>query len=355
MQYLLSSILQYQKQYFMSSNLRNRSLVSVVFLLVGVTVASAQPPIGTRASGMAGAFVGVADDASAVYWNPAGIATGTLMSAVVMFGQDEIIPDFPQKTPAQRHTVWMTGFSLPPVGLAYYRLAAYGTGSVEPAVTEGSDREEVRRRVHALTTSVLGASLLHSLSQYVVVGVTPKWVRGSAAVGVSSELDVRDALDAAADLEGRAESTFDVDVGVMMAVSHLRLGVVARNLTTPEFELDPATGEVVELDTEVRIGGAWGSSWPGVSRLVVSIDGDVTSRPTPSGDRRDIAAGVETWWFGQRLGLRAGARRSTIGDGRGAVAAGVSAAVKSGTFVEAHVMEGRDDQRGWSIGMRFGF
>ena len=32
--------------------------------------------IGTRAEGMGGAFVAVADDASAVYWNPAGIATG---------------------------------------------------------------------------------------------------------------------------------------------------------------------------------------------------------------------------------------------------------------------------------------
>ncbi len=33
--------------------------------------------IGVRAEGMGGAFVAVADDASAVYWNPAGIATGS--------------------------------------------------------------------------------------------------------------------------------------------------------------------------------------------------------------------------------------------------------------------------------------
>ena len=32
---------------------------------------------GTRAAGMAGAFVAVADDATAVYWNPAGVATGS--------------------------------------------------------------------------------------------------------------------------------------------------------------------------------------------------------------------------------------------------------------------------------------
>jgi hypothetical protein len=32
---------------------------------------------------MAGAYVGVADDATAVYWNPAGVATGALVSVVI--------------------------------------------------------------------------------------------------------------------------------------------------------------------------------------------------------------------------------------------------------------------------------
>ena len=35
--------------------------------------------VGTRAQGMAGAFVAVADDATATWWNPAGIATGALL------------------------------------------------------------------------------------------------------------------------------------------------------------------------------------------------------------------------------------------------------------------------------------
>lgn len=39
-------------------------------------------PIGARATGMGGAFVAVADDASAVFWNPAGIArlSGNILS-----------------------------------------------------------------------------------------------------------------------------------------------------------------------------------------------------------------------------------------------------------------------------------
>ena len=45
--------------------------------------AQAFATVGTRAAGMGGAFVGVADDASAIYWNPAGLAAGSYFSLVL--------------------------------------------------------------------------------------------------------------------------------------------------------------------------------------------------------------------------------------------------------------------------------
>jgi hypothetical protein len=293
--------------------------------------AEAQAPLGTRAAGLAGAFVGVADDASAVYWNPAGLATGGIVSFLATFSEENTSSHDSQAVTGERLTGRMVALSLPPVGLAYYRLGTFGTERAASVVNGLPSREEVRRSVQALSPSVAGVSLLHSLSDYIVVGATPKVMWGG-----STEVDV--------------------DAGVMVAVERVRVGLVARNLTTPSFA--QAEGGEIELSREVRLGGAWGSGWPGHSRVMVSVDGDLTSRVTPvgaGGKRRDVAAGVETWWRDRRLGLRGGVRRSTIGEARAAVAAGVSAGLTPRMLLEAHVVQGQSDERGWSIGVRMGF
>jgi hypothetical protein len=340
----------------MLTKIRNQALFSVVLLLVTVELAAAQAPVGTRASGMAGAFVAVADDATAVYWNPAGVATGSIVSLAIDFGRHDGVPKSTQSVAGQKDTATLVAVSATAVGIAYYRLETYATSAVEPAVTAVQSREEVRRRVHALTTHTAGVSLLHSLSDHLVVGITPKVVRGSAQRGLGG-IDVHEALDTAKELEGRASVAFDVDAGAMVTANHLKFGVVARNLAAPTFAKATVgkpseDGEPIRLEREVRVGAAWGSSWPGLSRVIVSMDGDVLSRATAAGDRRDVAAGVETWWRGQRLGLRGGVRRSTIGDARAAVAAGISAGMTSGMLLEAHVVRGQAAERSWSLGAR---
>src|SRR5688572_12357906 len=122
--------------------LKSRVSVCVLLAVVGVSgVAEAQALLGTRAAGMAGAFVGVADDASAVYWNPAGLATGAIVSFLVTFSEERIAADDAQAAADERHTGGMVALSLPPIGLAYYRIGAYGTAVAPPAVTRPSSRE----------------------------------------------------------------------------------------------------------------------------------------------------------------------------------------------------------------------
>ncbi len=186
-----------------------------------------------------------------------------------------------------------------------------------------------------MQTSTLGVSLVQSLSERIIIGATPKFVRG----GVTN--------------------TFDLDAGVMVSMRKFRLGMVARNLTTPTFAKAtagrPGDDVRIELGREVRVGGAWGSGWTGVSRVIVAVDADVKARPTATGERRDITGGVESWWFNQRFGLRGGLSRSTIGDARPTMAAGISAGLSPGMLLEAHVMRGEAESRSWSIGARVFF
>jgi hypothetical protein len=308
----------------MLTKMRNPALVAIFFALTTAELAGAgQSPLGTRAAGMAGAFVAVADDATAVYWNPAGTAAGPFVSAVIDYGRSE--PEHPSQTVGtQQDTTAFVGISATAIGLAYYRLPTYGTA----AVSDGQSREEVGS-VHSVTTDTLGVSLVQSLTDYVVIGATPKVVWGPSG------------------------TSFDVDAGVMVAANRFRLGLVGRNLTTPSFQTDE--GVAVDLEQEWRAGLAWGSGWKGISRVIVSFDADLKDRITPLGDRRDVAAGLETWWRQQRLGVRGGWRRSTIGDGRAAVAAGLSAGLKPGILLDAHVMRGQDEDRSWSVGVRMLF
>ena len=104
----------------MSPNFINRSLAAVVLSLAIASPAGAQSSLGVRANGMGGAFVGVADDATAVYWNPAGLATGAIASLNLEFGG---LDPLGMTGPALKHALlasFQPGFSLRPVILSAY-------------------------------------------------------------------------------------------------------------------------------------------------------------------------------------------------------------------------------------------
>lgn len=313
----------------------------------------AQGPVGSRASGLGGAFVAVADDATAVYWNASGLATGGMVSLVLDYGRSDQVPDTSTEA-GERLTAGFVAVSAPPLGLAYYRVGTYAAARESAGVGAG-DREEMGRSVKALVVSVAGVTLLHSVADFLVVGGTIKLVRGEAAAGMSRAADAGRALGDAGRLSRAGGTTGDADLSAMLAMPRLRLGIVAHNLTTPRFALDGAGASAVELDRQVRVGGAWGSGWPGVSRWIAAVDADLTVRRAPSGSRRDLAAGVESWWLGRRLGLRGGLRGSLEGAARPEASAGASAALARGVYVDAHLARGAAAQRAWGIAARLAF
>ena len=136
---------------------------------------------------MAGAFVGVADDATAVYWNPAGVATGAYRQLCPGCHGQEIRAGRRRRPAAgERHTERIVALSAPAVGLGYYRRSMAADDAATPAVTGPPSREEVRRSVQALTTSTVGVSLVQSMKSTSWSAVTLKFVHGDggrASVG----------------------------------------------------------------------------------------------------------------------------------------------------------------------------
>ena len=72
---------------------------------------------------MAGAFVAVADDASAVHWNPAGLVVGRLVGVTIGWdGFQFRNPDAPPTEGAGRDTGGLISLGTWPLGVSYGRF-----------------------------------------------------------------------------------------------------------------------------------------------------------------------------------------------------------------------------------------
>ena len=304
---------------------------------------------GVRALGMGGAFVAVADDSSATWWNPAGLAEGPFLDSAVA----RTIAEVPDQLPARRDTLASFTVASPPLGISYYRLRLThieGSGSTGDLP---ANREEGRAgTVRSLAVTQFGATLIQTLSPGIHAATTLKYVRGTARIGMADTptFDVGDRLDEGDDLAGGdAKGRFDFDVGFLGVAGPFRLGVVGRNLRAPTFG-------TIELPRQVRAGVAFDASKTTGTPLVVAVDVDVRKYRSATGDRRVVAAGAEWWFRERRLGVRAGARINSVGGREPVATTGVSWAVRSGVYVDGHVARGGGAaDRGWGLAMRISF
>lgn len=343
---------------------KSRWVALLAFLAASAAPAAGQglDTLGTRAAGMS-AFVAVADDASAVAWNPAGLVSGPLFNITLDLGRASTIPDGPPTSPggsltsgrAGRQRGTLIALGTLPFGLAYYRLASAAAGAAAPAVSGTPDRQDGHVVVRTLVTDHLGATVQQSVGEYLTLGATLKLVRGSVGVVSGPAASWEAAIERAEGLERQGSTRGDVDVGAMLASGRLRLGVVMRNATSPSFGDAEVGGAVATLNRQARLGVAWADGWPGTPHTIVAFDADVTRVSGSTGERRDVAAGIERWGRSRRVGVRGGVRASTVGEARPVASVGGSYAVRAGTFVDVFVARGAAEARGWGMGVRLSY
>ncbi len=310
--------------------------------------------VGTRAQGM-GAFVAVADDATAAWWNPAGLATGKLFSLAVEHGQTND-PSQPQTAgPARRDTA--SGFSaaFPALAVSYYHLRV---SEIAPAFSTGVEapgRQDPGTgvvRLRALSANQFGVSVGQSLGDHLVIGSTLKLVSAGRAETVAMEGP--DLLDRTDDLDVEGDTTTDLDIGAMAAFGPARLGVTLKHLRAPTFGKDSVQ---FVMERQARAGVAFLAQKTGpVDAITVAADMDLTSTITVNGDVRHFATGVEMWLIKRHLGVRSGISMNTVGERKTTGSAGVSLGGVWGLYFDAAILFGSDQARnGLNIGASMTF
>lgn len=330
---------------------------AVFGLLPAAVRAQSFDATGTRAAGMGGAFVGVADDATALHWNPAGLASGSYFSLVVDRTGQQAIPD--SGLFGSKGSSFFIGLTTPALGLTYYRIhqdTAVAAPFLVPIDGSLPNRnltvaEQVRRT--ALTTHHAGVTLVQSIVPGVAVGATLKMVRGFAASRLSAVATAREALEEDS-LAAKGESRFDADLGVMASSPRLKAGVTFRNLREPEFTSEDGT--VVGLERQIR----GGVSWLATSNWLVAADMDFLTTHDAFGERRDAAVGVEGK-LARRTTVRSGLKLNLAdhddipadGSARGVSVGGTFALTPSVLIDTVAVTGGDRAGRSWGLAARF--
>jgi F plasmid transfer operon protein TraF len=334
--------------------------LSLLFLFYTMPVhAQIVEAAGSRALGMGGAFVAVASDSSATWWNPAGLGAGPFVDLTWAVNLVETT----ERGPAWRDRTSWFALGTPPVGFSYYRFRITDIQPLDATGQTAAGREDGRAvvPVRSLSASQLGITLVRTLIPGVHAGTTLKYLRGTVRGGRGdslarpSDLLVEgEALDG-----GDADSRFDLDVGVIGIAGPVRLGVVVRNVREPEFAGPGSTSEALstrmQLPRQIRAGAAFDAEGTGIP-LTVAFDADVREYATPSGARQIVALGAENWFLARRLGVRAGGRLNTRGARTRSATAGLTVAMRGGLYLDGHAVRGGSgDEKGWGLGARVSF
>lgn len=160
-------------------------------------------PVGARATGMGGGFVGVADDPTALYWNAAGITQTKGVTAA--YSYTSLFAGMTQN---------FAGVTLP-VGESYkLGLSANSYGSDDIAITTMEQQDGTGEK-YSVRDLALGLSFAGQLTDQFSFGVTGKFV--SLAFATQNANGV----------------AFDVGTLYKPGILGMRIGFAVQNLSTP--------------------------------------------------------------------------------------------------------------------------
>lgn len=252
---------------------------SVLVLLVGSAGANfLEVETGARPMGMGGAFVAVADDVTALHWNPAGLAD---LEGVQMFGMRTSVYD-------------VEGLSEDSA------MAGYGTddwGFAAGWMRTGAQdlyNEDTLVAGYGMNTPVDGLSAGLSVKRFSIEAPGYEYYNDPA-------------------YQSGGDDAYSGDVGLLYKRGSWTAGVTYRNIGEPELKLLSTTEDPDPIVSEFRLGGSY------LFREVMLLSAEWRApRDVPSyyDEKNTLNIGTEIWFF-DVVALRAGKNRDRITAGLG--------------------------------------
>ncbi len=266
--------------------------------------------VGPRATALGGAFVAAADDASALYWNPAGLAA---------INGSEVLA---------AHSEWLADVTFDYLGAAF----ALGGGHVGVSVTmlgmpemivRTEDRQEGTGATFDAADMALGLSYGRALTDRFSIGATFKYVQqrimNSSAQGVALDIGT----------QFRTDFFGGLTIGAVLYNFGTDMQLSGRDLRTfkdPDERQLGNNGRIPaeyavdswSLPLDFQIGIATRPFNTRMHRLTVALDAI-----HPSANFESINAGAE-YGFRERFYLRGGFEGALLSDSEGGATAGVA-------------------------------
>ncbi|MCK8823917.1 hypothetical protein [Fuchsiella alkaliacetigena] len=299
----------------MSSKIKVIVLVTLLVVCLASSSAFATARYGTRAYSMGGAFTAVADDASAIYWNPAGLAESGLIGAEVSMGMElgerdffsdarDIFDGSEEEQINALKDLDEAEIRLDGMGVASFKN--FGIGILGNNHFEGKNGNDYNL---SNTLNVEG------VASWGTTFMQPPLNLGSMAFGVNLkglrgrydriELDESDAEESIKEYDATAKG-YGLDVGALFEVTGMfNAGLSIKNATSNlswDWENQPAnSGDLVEdsLERTVTVGGAADLPFPVGAIVAADIEFDEDGN-------RTYRYGAEKSLFFGLVDLRAG-------------------------------------------------
>ncbi|MFH0948653.1 MAG: UPF0164 family protein [Elusimicrobiota bacterium] len=255
---------------------------------------------GTRPVGMGGAFTAVADDASGILFNPAGLARLKQMELDFMYAK------------------LYTGLDAVDLGLNYaaavYPIRELGSFGLNWAnfVSLERYREDTVTLAYAKSVNDLAKQCFkRRLVPEISFGVNLKYLQHSYT------LDKR-TVDDPVFAQGNVKSGITADLGLLSrpipkCLPGLSVGLMLKNITQPDVGLK--TKDIVPA--EIRLGTAYKiKRFKSIKNILFALDGTYRNQEWGSvEDKLNLHLGTEAWFIDELLGLRLGGNYNEVAFG----------------------------------------